>query len=512
MNIDLLSKMVKELILDKNEVSLPCVGTFVSELVPSTFSDKGYTINPPYKKLSFRQKENIQDNSVIELYAKSNHIEMEAAEHIVKDFLEEMKELLIKRKVIIFPGLGKLRATKENYFFFVADEDLDIYPEGFGLEPVSMKTHEESISEVSETMASLRSILDPEEETAKNTPMSAQAENSVRIADYATAKTAQDETEHTQEEAAQKPSETGMTHSNAESAQADTASVQSKMEPNWTIMTQDAGIPHDIAENNTEKPSAEATPFTKETEQNQQETPLAEKHTSHVQNTSQQNAPHQNDTEQTQDNTSESGTPLTQRNTEQTQSEPANIQEQAQSSATNESAEKIQPQSGNMLSAIDGGQRQNEIEQEQNKAGRNAEQPQTETSQSGTVLPQDGTAPENVEDGSTDQHAETETETSQAQSMAAQTQTETPSAQNTTTQTSTEVQSQARITALTSDNPSEAQDKTRYTVYKTIKWTLIALIILAVLALAAFMILARTSPDFIDSILYTPEDLEVIRY
>ena len=45
MDIDLLSRMVKELILDSDEVSLPGVGSFVTELIPATFSDQGYTIN-----------------------------------------------------------------------------------------------------------------------------------------------------------------------------------------------------------------------------------------------------------------------------------------------------------------------------------------------------------------------------------------------------------------------------------------------------------------------------------
>ena len=57
MDIDLLAKMVGELILDNDEVSLPGVGTFVAEVMPSSFSDKGYTINPPSRKLSFRQRE-----------------------------------------------------------------------------------------------------------------------------------------------------------------------------------------------------------------------------------------------------------------------------------------------------------------------------------------------------------------------------------------------------------------------------------------------------------------------
>lgn len=163
MDIDLLSKMVKELILDNDEVSLSGVGSFVAELVPSSFSDKGYTINPPYKRLSFRKKADASDNVLIDFYAKSNNVDKETASKIVIDFLSEMQKVLELRKSIVFPGLGKLRATKENIFFFVADEDLDIYPEGFGLEPISLKTHEETPAEVSATIAALQDILNPEE-------------------------------------------------------------------------------------------------------------------------------------------------------------------------------------------------------------------------------------------------------------------------------------------------------------------------------------------------------------
>ena len=166
MDIDLLSKMVKELILDKDEVSLPGVGTFVAEMVPSVFSDKGYTINPPYKRLSFRQKGTGDDSLLIDFYAKCNNLDIETASRIISEFLHEMRHVLETRKSIVFPGLGKLRATRENYFFFVADEDLDIYPEGFGLEPISLKTHEETPAEVSATMAALRGILNPEETAA----------------------------------------------------------------------------------------------------------------------------------------------------------------------------------------------------------------------------------------------------------------------------------------------------------------------------------------------------------
>ena len=142
MDIDLLAKMVKNLILDNDRVVLPGIGCFVAEVVPSTFSDKGYTINPPYRRLYFRSKPD-EGNELIAFYAKTNNVPETVAENIVCDFLTDLKEILYMKKTVMFPGLGRLRATKENDIFFVADEELDIYPAGFGLEPISLKTHSE---------------------------------------------------------------------------------------------------------------------------------------------------------------------------------------------------------------------------------------------------------------------------------------------------------------------------------------------------------------------------------
>ena len=131
--------MISELITDHDMVGLPGLGTFVAEVVPATFSDKGYTINPPYRRLSFHPSRS-EDTLLIDFYAASNGISKEAAALYLKQFLAEMKTVLKERKTIALPGLGRLRATVENNFFFVPDPDLDIYPDGFGLEPLSLKT------------------------------------------------------------------------------------------------------------------------------------------------------------------------------------------------------------------------------------------------------------------------------------------------------------------------------------------------------------------------------------
>ena len=175
MDIDLLAKMVKEAILDHDTVTLPGVGCFVAELVPSTFSDKGYTINPPYRRLYFSPKQG-GDTYLVDLYARDNEeVDADMATRILTEFLAEMKEVLKVKKTVVFPGLGRLRATRENHFFFVADEDLDIYPEGLGLAPLSLKTHVETPEEVATAVAGLAELIEEipgqagnEEEEARN--------------------------------------------------------------------------------------------------------------------------------------------------------------------------------------------------------------------------------------------------------------------------------------------------------------------------------------------------------
>ena len=159
MDIDLFSKMIKELILDNDRVVLPGLGCFVAEMVPATFSDKGYTINPPYRRLYFRSKSEV-DDVLVNFYASTNNLDKDVASRILADFISELKTIICTKKLIVLPGLGRLRATKENNIFFIADEDLDIYPAGFGMEPISLKTHKVADQEVSDALVGLKSILD----------------------------------------------------------------------------------------------------------------------------------------------------------------------------------------------------------------------------------------------------------------------------------------------------------------------------------------------------------------
>lgn len=402
MDIDLLSKIVKELILDNDEVALPGIGSFIAEIVPSVFSDKGYTINPPYRRLSFRQNGSGDENMVIDFYARCNNIDTPTASRIIREFLEEMRRVLETKKSIVFPGLGKLRATKENYFFFVADEDLDIYPEGFGLEPISLKTHEETPAEVSATMAALRSILNPEEET----------------------------------EEANKPAET------AEATNAEEGT------------TAPAEVNAEVAETDQEKNEVNAEDANAKGAENEEETAEANASEAETQTTdTEETAPAEANAEEVEVNANEPAT--------EEVNEPAEVNVPAEQTEDNATPAGDNPVNVNDLAT------------------------NTETAVNAETA--ENTEPEQAEVPMTDNKA--------GATVPATTTTSTATTATATTTTTVQATSQ-----------KPAGSKT----WQVIKWTVIILVILAVTALLTFIILAHIAPDFIDSILYTPEELEIL--
>lgn len=412
MDIDLLSKMVKELILDNDEVSLPGVGSFVAELVPSSFSDKGYTINPPYKRLSFRKKADASDNVLIDFYAKSNNVDKETASKIVIDFLSEMQKVLELRKSIVFPGLGKLRATKENIFFFVADEDLDIYPEVFGLEPISLKTHEETPAEVSATIAALQDILNPEETESKS--------------------------------GSEEPSE-------AVSGPDDAPEVTGVRQPESSL---EAESESDKDLHPEQQTTAEASELQSEPQTTAEESDLQSENES--------------------------------------LSEEENEQETAQSSeAGTEEANEYQPEevsnSEDVSETTVDEHPEPEPSQEAEGESDNAQKPEQQT-----------TAEES--DHQSENESQSEAEGEQENEPQPE-----PESGN-------ELQPEPQVESDDSKQLRTEPAKKSRKGWKALIWTAVAIAALAVTFIVGFVILAHIAPDFIDSILYTQEELEIINH
>lgn len=141
MDIKQFSKCLKDAICNLERVAVPYLGTFQAELMPASYSDRQTTINPPYRKMTFRKCEVSNDEGAefLAFIAESMDLTVEQANVELGWCLSRLRSELEGNKICILPGLGKMKANAANDFFFVPDADLDIYPEAEGFEPIYIK-------------------------------------------------------------------------------------------------------------------------------------------------------------------------------------------------------------------------------------------------------------------------------------------------------------------------------------------------------------------------------------
>ena len=457
MDIDLLAKMIRDVVLEKDEVALPGLGVFVAEFVPASFSDKGFTINPPYKRLTFRQEVNAGDDTLIRMYAEANNIGEDAAARIVNDFLSGLKDILMVRKAVVFPELGKLRATRENNFFFIADENLDIYPEGFGLEPVSLKTHQEAVSEVAETIAGLRSILEPE--TASGTDIASESETPPASETVLEADSAPES-----ENAAEPEVEPVVVAAAASGIALQTESEDEPMEVAEEGVSGDDAEGESVVETGSEAAEEAAEDAVGESAEEAAEQAAGEAEDSCAEGDAEQSGTNAEDTMEIAEETVEE---FAEESAAETESEPAEETAAAEEESTEEPAEDPAAEAA---SATSGPEKDNDF---------------------GIIPPLDIQIEETDPDAEAAPLADADLALHPGQDS--------------------EPVSQEFLSEILviEDNANEPSRSSRF--WKTFRIIAVTLAVLAILALAAFIILSRVAPYFIDRILYSPEELDIVR-
>ena len=144
MDISQFSKCLKELIAERDKVEVPHLGTFKAVYVPASYSDHRSTINPPSRSLSFRKKdvEPSEDNEFVKQVAQDLQVSEKQAIIEIGWCLSRINSELMGTRQCNLPGLGKLKSNSKNSFFFVADDDAEIYDDGIGLESIHIKAEE----------------------------------------------------------------------------------------------------------------------------------------------------------------------------------------------------------------------------------------------------------------------------------------------------------------------------------------------------------------------------------
>ena len=147
MEITLFSKCIKDLIVENDRVDVPYLGTFTAEMMPAAYSDRQTTIHPPYRKMSFHKGEVSlsEGRPLLNKVMREAGVSLEQAGVELGWCLSRLSSELEGSKICRLPGLGVMRANARNEFFFVPADDLDIWPDGIGFEPISIKLPKEEM-------------------------------------------------------------------------------------------------------------------------------------------------------------------------------------------------------------------------------------------------------------------------------------------------------------------------------------------------------------------------------
>ena len=181
MDINLLSKLIKESLFDQDRVVISGIGYFTTEQIAAKFSEDGKSILPPHLKISFIFDKTISDDHLKKLYIHKADAKSEEAAAQWESFMEEFKENLKKEGKIEIPQIGELFYNGNNNLEFSTHDNGTLFQTVYGLEQIPIKplTNTIPVIEMGDNL-DIRDIKNESESnigTKEETPASKEEEN-----------------------------------------------------------------------------------------------------------------------------------------------------------------------------------------------------------------------------------------------------------------------------------------------------------------------------------------------
>ncbi|MDR2382447.1 MAG: hypothetical protein LBD76_00975 [Prevotellaceae bacterium] len=130
--------LLKDLIMEYNRVSLPCLGSFLSEYSPAVIADG--KIYPPSKSVVFHQNEIWNDEKLENRIAQVNKVSIGVAKEELAFWIDNICVLLATGEEVLLPELGRLYVSKQAKLMFKQESE-NLLIESFGLEPVDIQVN-----------------------------------------------------------------------------------------------------------------------------------------------------------------------------------------------------------------------------------------------------------------------------------------------------------------------------------------------------------------------------------
>ncbi len=147
MDLNLVSQILKKIILERGKVSLPMMGSLETEDVPAGFAKGGSIITPPHRKIVFNSFELTNDGLLESEYAAASGITLEDSKKEVAEFINSIKTSLIDESDFLIPGLGKIIFGEDFRYGFDEEGSLNLSPDSFGLDSFEVEKNNDNVAE-----------------------------------------------------------------------------------------------------------------------------------------------------------------------------------------------------------------------------------------------------------------------------------------------------------------------------------------------------------------------------
>ncbi|MBQ7998120.1 MAG: hypothetical protein IJ296_02195, partial [Bacteroidales bacterium] len=139
MNLSDLSNLLRQLLSENDEVSLPGMGHFVIVDIPSELINGGKAITPPSRKIVFESSDGDSDKLLVLAYCRERGISENDAAKELSELLRQFKKELVDNAGAEIPGFGRITFGAGGSFVFEADASFDVAADSYCLETLPLK-------------------------------------------------------------------------------------------------------------------------------------------------------------------------------------------------------------------------------------------------------------------------------------------------------------------------------------------------------------------------------------
>ena len=147
MNVELLSKVFREVIMRYGELILPFMGSVELIDVPANFSEDGMVVCPPSKRLSFNNFNLNSNNNLAEVYSSFANLPLLEARAEVAGQVEQIRKLLAEKGSFSIDGFATLSYSASNGYSVEADPSFELSTDTYGLDKIEFERQQRGVAE-----------------------------------------------------------------------------------------------------------------------------------------------------------------------------------------------------------------------------------------------------------------------------------------------------------------------------------------------------------------------------